>query len=191
MIATQTTLMTEEEFRAFSLADGSGQWELVRGQLWERPVMGVRHSGVLETLVMLLHQQLDRGEYRLRIQHARLRRSEDTYYIPDIAVVPKALVLALFDLPAGDALDAYPEPLPLVVEIWSPSTGRYDIRDKLPGFQARGDQEIWYIHPHDRTLTAWRRQPDGSYLETVYRSGIVRSESLPAITFELGQLFEP
>jgi Uma2 family endonuclease len=182
--------MTEEEFRAFSLGDGKGQWELVGGELRERPVMGVRHGGVMETMVMLLHQKLDRKEYRLRIQHARLRRSADTYYIPDIAVIPKALVMALFDLP-GETLDAYPESLPLAIEIWSPSTGRYDIREKLPDYQARGDLEIWYIHPYERTLTAWRRQSDGSYSETIYTEGIVRPESLPDVAIDLEELFEP
>lgn len=191
MVATQTKRMTEKEFRAFSLGDGKGHWELVRGELRERPAMGVRHGGALETLVLILHQQLDRREYRVRIQHARLRRSADTYYIPDIAVVPIALVQALFDLPVEESLDAYPESLPLVIEIWSPSTGRYDIRDKLPDYQARGDREIWYVHPYERTLTAWRRQQDGTYSQTVYRTGIVRSTSLPIVAFEVEALFEP
>jgi Uma2 family endonuclease len=103
-----------------------------------------------------------------------LRRSADAYYVPDIAIIPAAAVQALLDDPRS--LDAYPVALPLVIEVWSPSTGRYDIRKKLPDYQARGDREIWYIHPSNRTLTAWRRQPDGTYLETIYRSGIIQSD---------------
>lgn len=183
-----TETMTEEAYREFALGDTTGQWELVRGQLRERPAMSARHGNVMDSLLRLLYEQLDQRAYRLRVQHARLRRSSDTYYIPDIVVIPAAAVEALLDQP-GETLDAYPEPLPLVVEVWSPSTGRYDIIEKLPDYEARGDLEIWYIHPNERTLTAWRRQSDGSYAESIYRAGIVRLQSLPGVAIDLAVLF--
>ena len=189
MVATQTQRMTEEEFRAFSLGDTAGQWELHRGELVEKPGMSVAHGGVMVRMAELLLPQLDRRAYRLRIHHARARRSSDTYYIPDIVMIPTETVLALMEEP--ESLDAYPEPLPLVIEIWSPSTGRYDVMAKLPDYQARGDLEIWYVHPYERTLTAWRRQPDGTYSETVYRSGVVRQDSPPGVSIDLRELFEP
>jgi Uma2 family endonuclease len=180
--------MTEEAYREFALGDTSGLWELVRGQLRERPAMTARHGDVMDSLLHQLYEQLDRQAYRLRVQHARLRHSSDTYYIPDVAVVPTLAVETLLDHP-GETLDAYPEPLPLVVEIWSPSTGRYDIHEKLPDYKARGDPEIWYIHPYERTLTAWRRQPDGTYTESVYRGGVVVPPSLPGVAIEIELLF--
>ena len=66
-----------------------------------------------------------------------------------------------------------------MVEIWSRTTGDYDydITAKLPSYRERGDAEIWLIHPYERTLTAWRRQPDGSYAEETYRGGVVDSET--------------
>ena len=87
------------------------------------------------------------------------------------------------------SLDAYADPLPLVIEIWSPSTGGYDINEKLPDYQRRGDLEIWRVHPYERTLTAWRRRPDGIYTESVYRGGIVHPESLPGVAIDLDALF--
>ena len=39
-------------------------------------------------LAAFLHNQLDRNEFRMRPTHARLRRSADTYYVPDIAMIP-------------------------------------------------------------------------------------------------------
>lgn len=189
-MATQvpTVRMTEEEYRAFALGDGTGQWELVRGELREKPGMSVEHGGVMVDVVKQLLGQLDESKYRLRIMHARLRRAADTYYVPDIAVIPAALERALLEHPGS--LDAYPEPLLLVIEIWSPSTGRYDIREKLPDYQARGDREIWYVHPYERTITIWRRSPDGSYIESVHRGGELRPESLPGVVFDLDVLFK-
>jgi Uma2 family endonuclease len=189
MAATQTERVSEATYRRLALADPIGQLELVRGQLWEKPGMSVVHRVVIMRLLELLLGQLDRHEHRLSTTHARLRRSADTYYVPDIAVIPAALEQALLAHP--DSLDAYPEPLPLVVEVWSPSTGRYDITEKLPDYQARGDLEIWFIHPYERTVTAWRQQQDGSYAVATYREGTIRPESLPAVAVELELIFAP
>jgi Uma2 family endonuclease len=79
--------------------------------------------------------------------------------------------------------------LPLVVEIWSPSTGDYDVDEKLPEYRRRGEQEIWRLHPFDRTLTVWRRQADGSYVETLHRGGTVSPAAFPWVTIDLGVLF--
>ncbi len=77
-----------------------------------------------------------------------------------------------------------------MVEVWSPATGEYDINAKLPEYQRRGDLEIWRIHPYDRTLTAWRQQPDGSYVESLYTGGTVRPVALPNVAIDLDALFE-
>jgi Uma2 family endonuclease len=86
-------------------------------------------------------------------------------------------------------LEVYAEPLPLVVEVWSPSTGDYDVDGKLPEYQQRGDLEIWRIHPYERTLTRWVRRPDGSYSESVQRGGTVAPAALPGVTIDLDALF--
>jgi len=77
-----------------------------------------------------------------------------------------------------------------VVEVWSPSTGDYDVDAKLPEYHRRGDQEIWRIHPYERMLTAWRRQPDGSYTETVYTGGVVHPLAFPVVAIDLDTLFD-
>ena len=86
-------------------------------------------------------------------------------------------------------LEVYQVPLPLVIEVWSRSTGTYDVDDKLPEYQRRGDLEIWRLQPYERALTAWRRQPDGSYTETVYSGGSVRPGALPGVAIDLDALF--
>jgi len=184
---TKTEQVSEETYRKFALGDPQGQWELHHGQLRQKPGMSVEHGDVMDTLLAFLYEQLDRNEYRIRTAHARLRRSADTYYVPDIAVIPTPVVQALLEQPGS--LDAYPESLPLVVEIWSPSAGRYDINEKLPDYQQRGDLEIWYVHPYERSLTAWRRRPDSTYAESVYRGGIVRPESLTGVEIDLDAPF--
>ena len=60
---------------------------------------------------------------------------------------------------------------------------------KLREYQRRGDLEIWRIHPYEHTLTAWRRQPDGSYAESLHTSGTVSPNALPGVTIDLDALF--
>jgi Uma2 family endonuclease len=72
-------------------------------------------------------------------------------------------------------LEIYDEPLPLVA--------------KLPEYRRRGDTEIWLLHPYERTLTAWRRQTDGEYIESVYHGGVVLPMALPGVTVDLDALF--
>ena len=124
----------------------------------------------------------------MRLNSARATRPESTYYVPDVSVIP----IALTELLRGraDVLEAYRQALPLVVEVWSPSTGTYDVDEKLPEYQRRGDLEIWRIHPYERTLTVWVRQPDGSYDESVYRGGVVRPAALPDVEIDLDVLFQ-
>ena len=187
MATTQTRKMSEQEYREFALGDTAGQWELVGGQLREKPWMSVEHDHVTIDLVEQLLLQLDRGQFRVSVGQARLRVSSDTYYIPDIAVIPTPMERALRETPR--ALNAYPDPVPLVVEVWSPSTGTYDVDAKIPDYKRHGVLEIWRIHPYERTLTSWVRQPDGSYSERVYRGGIVQPASLPGFAIDLDALF--
>lgn len=178
----------ERTYEEIALGDPERQWELHRGVLREKPAMAFEHNRVMRYLDRHLQRQLDPAEFEVSVNASRVRRAEETYYIPDLLVLPVTLTETYHD--RRRALEVYVDALPLVVEIWSPSTGTYDIDDKLPEYQRRGDHDIWRIHPFERTLTAWRRQPDGSYAETLYRGGVVRVEALPNVTIDLDQLFD-
>jgi Uma2 family endonuclease len=179
--------MSEEAYRELALGDPGGRWELAGGRPREKPWMSVTHSRVTMNLVAQLLRQLDWNIFRVTAGLARLRVSSGTYHMPDVVVIPAEAVRSLEANPF--ALDVYLDPLPLVVEVWSPSTGNYDVNEKIPGYQQRGDLEIWRIHPYERTLTAWRRQPNGDYVQTIYDGGIARPQPLPQVAIDLGELF--
>jgi Uma2 family endonuclease len=187
MAITTERQVSEEAYRRLALSNS--RLELHRGHLREKPGMSVEHGHVMDDLLAQFYAQLDRGEARLRAQHARLRVSSDTYYIPDIAVVLISMEQTL--RARRGALDAYDDPLPLVIEIWSPSTGVYDLNEKLPGYLQRGDLEIWFVHPYERTLTSWLREPVGAYAQAIYHTGLVRPTALPNVAINLETLFAP
>jgi len=181
-------VISEQTYQLIALEDTDRQWELHDGQLREKPQMSAEHNDMMVRLGLALGPQLDWRVYRLRINSSHVKRSERNYYIPDVCVIPADRYRE--QLGRLRHLEVYDVPLPFVAEIWSPSTGDYDIDDKLPGYQARGDGVIWRFHPYERTLIAWQRQPDGTYTSEVIRGGLVRIESLPNVTIDLDMIFD-
>ena len=179
--------LTRATYERVALDDPEGQWELHQGRLREKPSMSVGHNETMSELGFELRRQLDRAQFAVRINAGRARRADETYYIPDVFVIPIALTGPLRD--RWDLLEVYDAPLPLVVEVWSPSTGAYDVDAKLPEYRKRGDLEIWRLHPRERTLHAWRRRPDGDYNEVVYHGGIVEPIALPGVRIDLDALW--
>lgn len=180
--------VSERTYRQLAMEDPHGHWELHCGTLRQKPDMTVEHNFITKRLFGRFIQQLDEDQFDVRANMGQVRRSSESYYIPDLFVVPMELVRP--NRRRSDVLEAYYAPLPLVVEVWSPSTGDYDVDTKLPEYQRRGDLEIWRVHPFDRTLIAWRRQPDGSYTETLYTGGAIRPVAVPGVTIDLDTLFD-
>jgi Uma2 family endonuclease len=179
--------ISEAEYEQIVLAEPIEKWELVEGRLREKPGMSWEHLDIVMELGTLLKNQLDPAEHRV-FAEGRVRRPEATIFIPDILVVPTALGPRFRGRPGTLAI--IPDPLPLVVEVWSASTGDYDVDTKIPVYQQRGDLEIWRIHPYEKTLTSWVRQPNGMYEETVYREGVITPVALPGATIPLADLFD-
>jgi Uma2 family endonuclease len=178
--------ISEEAYKQFVLSGVEGSWELHDGRLVEKPGMTFRHGQIPMLLGHFLLSQLDRDAYAV-VSELRVRRSSATVFMPDLMVVPTAYIEEIRDRPV---LAIFSDPLPLVVEVWSQSTGDYDVDAKVPVYQQRGDLEIWRIHPYERTLTSWQRQPDGAYQETIHRGGIVTPVALPSVAIDLDALFD-
>jgi Uma2 family endonuclease len=179
----------EATYEQVALEDPSGGWELACGRLRAKPGVTVGHSDVITAIARLLFRQLDGRDFKISVNLARLRIASGTFYIPGICVIPQAAA-ARQRRERADRLEVYDEPMPLVVEVWSPSTGEYDVEEKLREYQRRGDLEIWRLRPYERTLTAWRRQADQSYIETLHRGGSVQPVALPGVAIELERLFD-
>jgi Uma2 family endonuclease len=188
LIMATTTHLSEQEYREVASSDPDHLWELWDGVLVEKPLMSVMHDDVAFQLGRLLQNQLDPRAYRVNVNGGKTRYTARNYFVPDMVVIPAALVLPLRHDPG--AFNTFAEPLPLVAEVWSRTTGDYDIMAKLPVYRARGDLEIWLIHPYERALTAWRKQPDGTYQEDVYRGGIVPVAALIDVVIDLDALLD-
>ncbi|MHB8577743.1 MAG: Uma2 family endonuclease [Dehalococcoidia bacterium] len=178
-----------QTYEQLVLEDGDGKWELVCGQLRAKPTMSSAHYDAMWVLIQQFVLQIDPDQFTVRFDGSKVRVSTGSYYVPDLFIVPREWVRRSRELGPGH-MEVFTEPLPLVVEVWSPSAGDYDVDTKIPEYRRRGDREIWRIHPYEHTLTAWRRQPDGSsYTETVHRDGTITLLALPWVTIDVAALF--
>ena len=150
--------------------------------------MTMDHNFQAADIVRQLNRQLDDEAFSVRQNSGHVRVAADLYVVPDVAVIPMAALRAKSGQPT--TLEEHSDPPPFVAEIWSRSTGEYDSDTKLPAYRARGDLEIWRVHPYERTVVAGRRQPDGLYAESRYHDrGRVRIASLPGVSIDLASVF--
>ena len=174
--------ISEADYEQIVWADPDRNWELVEGRLREKPGMSWEHGEILILLGHLLLRQLDRRQFSV-LGESRVRRPPGNIFIPDLFVVPVAYGEEFRNRPGVLAIIS--QPLPLVVEVWSRSTGDYDVEAKIPIYQQRGDLEIWRIHPYERTLTAWRRQPGRNLCRDRLPEGTVSPSTLPGVTIHI------
>ena len=178
--------LTEQDFEAFLLSGIEGLWELHDGVLVEKPPMSWEHQNVAFELGHQLRLQLPKQRFRIQIE-SHVRRPEATVLQPDVMVIPDYYGDAFRERPGK--LVIVEQPLPFVAEVWSTSTGDYDVKAKLPIYQQRGDAEIWLIHPYDRLVTVWRRQLDGTYASSVHDAGVIQLAALPDVVIDVAELF--
>jgi Uma2 family endonuclease len=114
-----TMPMSEVAFRRLALEEPN-QWELHCGIPRRKPGMTAAHNRTAVRLAGELYSQLDRREYDIRCNLGHVRSSPQHYYIPDVVVPPVEQVQTHL---GTRALEYYSDPLPLVVEVWSPSLG--------------------------------------------------------------------
>jgi len=154
-MVTAARLLTLEPYERIALAEPERRWELHDGALREKTVTAYAHNRWLSWLSRRLFAQQD--EYDVRANPGRVSRSATGVYIPDLAVIPIPLTRRFERHP--DALEVYDQPLPLVVEIWSPATGSFDLQTKIPAYQRRGgsrDLALPSVRSHADGLTPGR-----------------------------------
>jgi Uma2 family endonuclease len=177
-----------DAYERLALADPDRPVELHDGVVREKPPATFGRASVIRGMTYSLILQLDHTVYSVDVNTIRVRHLGTTFLMPDLAVIPVALYAAYKG--RWDAFAVFDASFPLVVEGWVQPTEDYDVATKIPVYRARGDEEIWRLHPFERTLTVWRKRGDGGYDELVYRGGTVEVASLPGVVVDLEALFE-
>lgn len=184
--------VSEGTYLQLALEDKEGQWELVDGWLRSKAGDNAIHNHVMTHLAFAVMNGLGSDgrsgceDFEVRINSARIRIRQRTFLMPDVLVATAEQAAPLWD---QEVLEHYTTPVPFVAEVWSVLTGDDEVEPKLDEYRQHGEHEIWRLRTDNREVTAWRRQPDGSYTETYYQGGRVPIQSLPSVTIDIDSLF--
>jgi Uma2 family endonuclease len=155
MRAKKATLTAEELLR---LSTTGRRYELVKGELFEKPPAGGRHGDVAMQIGALLHAYV-RAHSMGKVFAAEtgfiLRRDPDTVRAADAAFV------GVERLPAGELPPGYLEMVPdLAVEVISPGDSAREVREKVADWMRAGVGLLWAIDPATRSVTVYRSPED-------------------------------
>jgi len=83
----------------------------------------------------------------------------------------------------------------LIVEVFSPSTGKRDMNEKFSLYEKSGVSEYWIVYPNDKAVTVFLLQPNCKYNEGTTYEIINGAKEVPVKTLEgliidLEELFE-
>ena len=181
---TPPKLLTADDLLELS-SDGF-YGELIRGVLCESIPPGVDHAQIAAEFC---------GELRNFVKPRRLgrvlagdpgvkvERDPDTVRAPDVAFISARR------LPLAQRNPGYSEVMPeLVVEVKSPSDGRWAVYDKAQMWLRHGVLLVWVVYPEDRTVEAHHaNQGVVLYREDDELDGM---DVLPGFTCAVRPLFE-
>ena len=181
---TPPKLLTADDLLELS-SDGF-YGELIRGVLCESIPPGVDHAQIAAEFC---------GELRNFVKPRRLgrvlagdpgvkvERDPDTVRAPDVAFISASR------LPLAQRNPGYSEVMPeLVVEVKSPSDGRWAVYDKAQMWLRHGVLLVWVVYPEDRTVEAHHaNQGVVLYREDEELDGM---DVLPGFTCAVRPLFE-
>ncbi len=152
MTITKTKLLTADDL--LRLYSKGVRGELIRGVLCETMATGVRHGQVVMNLG---------GELRSFIKPRRLGRlvGSDAGVLldrdPDTVREPDIAFISAEKLPLDVDVPGYYEGAPdLVVEVVSPSDGRWEVYDKARMWLSYGVRLVWVVDPETRTIEVHR-----------------------------------
>jgi Uma2 family endonuclease len=131
-----------------ALPDDGNRYELIDGVVYVSPTAVMVHQ-VASTM---LHNLLTAAapDDLFVTPTPGYQAGERTLLIPDLVVTP---------WPARDA-KYVTEPLPLAVEVLSPSSRRYDRITKLAAYDRAGVDAYWIVDPVEPSLLVFEREGD-------------------------------
>jgi Uma2 family endonuclease len=170
--ATETKLMTAEEFMAADLGDG--RFELVRGQVHELPPGTPEHGLVCGNVCFELEsfgRQSGFG-YSLIYSAVLTERAADTVRGPDVCFYsharwPRAQV--------GNSLP--PVPPDVAVEVVAPGNRLVPITEKVAEYLGAGVSLVWVVFPKRSQVVIYRATDD----ETISLHASDNIENIPEL----------
>ena len=176
--------LTFDEVFSWNWEEGV-RFELYDGKLIVLSAANIKHQAISGEPQAMFHNYLKGKNCRVfatvavRLNHAT---KDDTYFIPDLAVVCDPSKID------KNSIKGAPD---LVVEIFSPSTKRFDIIEKRYKYEQAGVKEYWLVDPEVGTVEVALLNETGHFLSRMYSNeSVVPVTVLPGFTVDLTEVFD-
>jgi Uma2 family endonuclease len=187
-MGTTTKLITYED----SLTMPENRFEeIVHGESRIMPPPNPKHVDLIDELLIVLLNQLNRREYRVTCSGAGLgvERLPLTYRIPDLMVFPAEAYRR--DRAQRAPNDPYIWTVPeLIVECLSPSNRKGSIQELLADYARIAAPEVWLLDPKPPQFTSYRYESGALKQWMATETGRVTPLLLPNVTVDLSVLWE-
>jgi Uma2 family endonuclease len=159
-------------------------YQLIGGQLVVSPSPTLQHQRVLGRIFRIVSGFVEEnGLGEVLIAPIDLRLEDSDVYQPDLVFV----AAADGDRLGERAIEGAPD---LVVEVLSPSTAGYDLRQKRDAYERHGVKEYWIVDPAARRIEVYALE-DGRFrkIDEAREGGGVRSRILTGMDIAWSTVF--
>jgi Uma2 family endonuclease len=166
------------------LPEGS-PYQLIKGELIMTPAPKPIHQIILSNIFERLRAWTKTNDLGLVLPApVDVFADKENALQPDIIFVSKKQMNLLKD----DGLYGVPD---LVVEILSPSSGYYDLRDKFYVYEEKGVKEYWIVDYNLRELEIYENK-DGKFLSYIKlkEKGTATSKVLEGLKIGMDEIFQ-
>jgi len=149
-MATNTRLLTAEEFLHMPEPPDGSKEELVRGEIVMTPPPNWHHGRIQLRIGSILLSYCD----ATKLGRATTESGVITERDPDSVRGPDVAFWSFERLPAGEEPSVYPEACAdLCVEVLSPDDRPKKVQEKIDEYLARGVRLVWKVDPVAQTVT--------------------------------------
>ncbi len=157
--------------------------EVVNGEIRIMPAPKWNHGDIVENLYVLIRQQVNPREVRVRIAEFDLiiRRQPLTARIPDLAVFQTGTIVErdgrIFSAPQ------------LIVEVRSPANTGRERQEKLADYASLGVPEVWAFSPEDRTVEVLYLENGRFVRHAILTEGVLKPKFFPTVEVPISEIW--
>lgn len=159
-------------------------YQLIGGELVTSPSPTYTHQRILRSLSFALHSFVEKNDLG-EVVFAPM----DVYFSETDTPQPDIIFIATdrLDIIGEQMIEGAPD---LIMEILSPSTAYYDLKDKKRLYEASGVKEYWIVDPKAGEIEVYELV-EGRYVlfGRQERQGTITSKLLQAFSVDLADIF--
>lgn len=173
-------LTPEDEEKILS----SSEYEIVDGELYERPMPNPTHSRIQIKLGSKLLAFVEENNSGMVYTECHFELKRNLTRVPDIAFVSFERFPENGE-PAGSRWLISPD---LAVEIVSPNDVLNEVFEKIDEYFAAKVKQVWLVSPEQKTLTIYRSRKSATILTE--EDELISEDILPGFRLKLSDIFQ-